>query len=136
MGRLSDTDVGLMLDLYFGQHVVTVPATHYVGLSTTQPTNAGAGITEPVGAGYAPVAVANDATTWPVAASRAKSNGVAVTFPQPTGAWGECGWFVVRADTAAGRMVGWGALAEARIITDTSQPPSFPVGALILSAPS
>ncbi len=72
---------------------IYAPATWYLGLSTTAPTDDGSGFTEPVGNGYARCTVPNDATRWGTASPGGdgitrKSNVAAFTFPNPTGAWG------------------------------------------------
>lgn len=135
MGRLSDADANNDLDVRFGGATSSAPATYYVGLSTTAPANDGTGITEPVGNGYARVSVANNATSFPAASSRAKSNGVVITFPTPTAAWGTVGWFVLMDASTAGAMHAWGQLADAQN-PDVSSPVYFPAGSLVINAPS
>lgn len=68
------------------------PSIWYIGISTT-PSNAdGTGFTEPVGGSYARVAVTNNGTNFPNAATVAgvteKVTGAKITFPNPTGNWG------------------------------------------------
>lgn len=72
---------------YGGAATYVKPATVYIGLFTAAPTVAGGG-TEVAGGSYARVAVTNDATNWPDAVARAKSNAVALAFAQATGSWG------------------------------------------------
>lgn len=88
-----DIQEALIADSQFGGGATTwAPATWYFGLSITQPNDDGSNFTEPVAAAYARVAMVNNATNFPPAATVAgvttKSNGVAITFPNPTGLWG------------------------------------------------
>lgn len=68
------------------------PVTWYIAVSTTVSNADGTGFTEPVAAGYARVAVTNNAVNFPGAATAggttSKTSGAKVTFPNPTGAWG------------------------------------------------
>lgn len=90
-------------DSQFGGGSTTwAPTTWYLGLSTTVPNDDGTGFTEPSGGSYARVAVTNNATNFPAAATvsgeTTKSNGTKLTFPNPTGTWGAIlyyGWFTV-----------------------------------------
>lgn len=132
-GRLSDSDANNMLDSRFGGVAVDVPATYYVGLSTTLPTNTGGNITEPVGNGYARVAVANNAANFPAAAGREKSNGTAITFPFATGPWGSPAFFVLMDAATDGAMRGFGPLGSTQAIA-TGTRPSFAPGALTIAA--
>lgn len=70
------------LDLWFGNTAPTPPATWYVGLLA-------AGDTELSGDGYARVAVTNNTTNFPNAASKTKSIATSVTFPTATADWNE-----------------------------------------------
>lgn len=99
----SDDQERLSADLHFGAGAVViatvtyVPATWYLGLSTTQPNDDGTGFTEPVGFNYGRVAAANNGTTFPAATTvggvTTKRNGAALTFPVPSGLWGVIGWW-------------------------------------------
>lgn len=88
MGAKYD-ELRAIADLRFGSGS---PTTWYIGLSTT-PSNAdGTGFTEPVGGGYARVAVTNNGTNFPPAGTvsgvTSKATGAKVTFPNPSGSWG------------------------------------------------
>lgn len=109
MGRISDTYANALLDLAFSK-IDAYPATFYVGLSTTAPTNTGTNVTEPSTGGYARVSVTNNASNWPAASSRAKSNGNSVIFPTATNSWGTITHFVIYDAATAGVMVAWGEL--------------------------
>lgn len=90
----SDARERAVLDALFGSGS---PATWYVGLSTTAPNDDGTGFTEPSGGSYARVAKTNNSTNFPAAATvggvSSKSNGTAITFPNPTGNWGNLIWY-------------------------------------------
>jgi hypothetical protein len=80
----------------FGGGAITgvAPGTWYVGLSVSSPGNDGSGFIEPVGGAYVRVAVPNTAASWPAASVGAdgltrKTNGVKITWPNPTGSWGQ-----------------------------------------------
>ncbi|MDP9488130.1 MAG: hypothetical protein M3Q49_20465, partial [Actinomycetota bacterium] len=80
----SDFMENTILNEVFGGVNYVPVGTVYVALYTTAPDDAGAGGTEVSGGAYARVAVTNNATNWPAAVGGAKSNGVAITFPQAT----------------------------------------------------
>lgn len=93
----SDARERAVLDSIFGSGT---PPTWYQGLTTTVPNDDGSGFTEPVGNGYARVAKTNNTTNFPAAATVAgetsKKNGTKITYPDPTGPWGDIkgyGWF-------------------------------------------
>lgn len=83
----SDYLESKVLDHLLGRTTYTAPATVYVALYTTAPTDAGGG-TEVSGGGYARKAVTNDATNWPAASGGSKANGTAIAFPEATANWG------------------------------------------------
>lgn len=74
------------------------PATWHLALSTTTPSNDGAGFTEPSGGSYARVSITNNATNFPAATTDSsgitkKMNGTKFTFSNPTGNWGTITYF-------------------------------------------
>ena len=73
-----------LLDICLGNGT---PATVYVGLCTGV-TAGGVVSGEPSTNNYARVAVTNNATNFPAASAGSKSNGTAINFPTPSGAWG------------------------------------------------
>jgi hypothetical protein len=133
LGFLTDASVDALLDLFAGTgHGSAFPSSYDVALSKTQPNNNGTGVTEPSGAGYARVDI--PAASWGAAATRQKTNSVAVTFAQPTGDWGVVGWFCLY-DHGTSTFRAWGALSSQVNITAASDPPVFGVGALVINAP-
>jgi hypothetical protein len=133
MGRLSDADANNMLDVRFGGVASSAPATYYVALSTTAPTNTGTNVTEPSGGGYARVAVTNNATNFPAAAGRSKSNGTVITFPVATASWGTISHFALYDAATGGAMRAWGALATPQAVASGATA-DFPVGSLTITA--
>lgn len=84
--KIADSQFGA------GAQSTFAPATWYLGLSTTLPSDDGSNFTEPTGGSYARVALTNNSTNFPAAANSngvtSKSNGAKFTFPNPTGNWG------------------------------------------------
>ena len=79
-----------LLDAIYGDTPVNPPATVYVGLSSTTPTQDGTNITEPNGGSYARVAVTNDGTEWADATvddPSVKTNINNIEFPESTDEW-------------------------------------------------
>lgn len=94
MGGAHDSRERAIADSQFGGGATSwAPATWYIGLSTTQPNEDGSGFTEPSGNGYARVPMTNNTTNWPAATTvggtTTKSNGAKITYPNPTGGWGQ-----------------------------------------------
>lgn len=131
----SDARERAILDAMFGSGN---PATWYVGLTKAVPNDDGSGFSEPVGAGYARVAVTNNVTNWPAATTTAgrtvKKNGAKITWANPTGNWGNIlGWGVFLALT--GGLPEITQLNES-IITPVSgiSPVEFDIGFLEIEA--
>lgn len=134
MGRLADAFANNMLDVAFSKATNNMPATLYFGLSTTTPTNTGTNVTEPSGFTYARVSVTNNATNFPAAAARAKSNGTVIVFNTATGSWGTVTHWVAYDAATVGTFVAWGALTTPIAIGASTQA-SFAIGALVINAP-
>jgi hypothetical protein len=103
-----------LLDHVWGNAAYTAPATLYIGLSSTTPTEAGTGVTEPSGGAYARVAVTNNATNWPAATTGAKSNGTTITFVQASADWvagADLTHALVYDALTSGNLLGYGALS-------------------------
>ncbi len=102
-----------VLDHVFGKAPYTMP-TAYVGLSTADPLDTGAGLAEPAGGAYARVSTA--AVDWNSAAAGSISNANALTFPTATGAWGTVTHFAVFDAATAGNMLSSGALSVSKAV--------------------
>ena len=118
-----------VLDQLFGGLDYAEPATLYIALSTTTPTDAGGNFTEPVGNGYARKGEANNKTTWTTAAAGALSNAIEIIFAQATGAWGTITHFGIFDALTGGNLLATGALTVAKPI-DADDTAKFAVGDL------
>lgn len=77
----------------------TSPATVYVALYTTDPTDADTG-TEIAGNGYA-----RQSVTFGAPANGASTNSAAVEFPQATGSWGTVAYIGLRDASSGGNLL-------------------------------
>ncbi len=119
------------LDLAWGAVAFTAPVTVYAALYTAAPSDSGGG-TEATGGAYARVAITNNATNWPAAASGAKSNGTVITFPTATANWGTVTHFGIFDAATAGNLLNWGALTTSQAV-NTGATPSFAAAALSIT---
>lgn len=121
-----------ILDHIFGGGDYARPATVYVALHTADPTETGA-TGEVTGGDYARVAVTNNATNFPAAASGAKANDTVIQFPDPTANWGTVSHFSIWDAASAGNCLMIGALSQSKAVNNGDPGPRFPVGELDLS---
>ena len=88
----------------------TSPATVYVGLFTSDPTDAGSG-TEVSGGSYARTAV-----TFGSPSNGVTTNSAAIEFPQATGSWGTVGWIGIHDAATSGNLLYHTALDTSKVI--------------------
>ena len=88
---------------------VTRPSAWFVGLFTTDPTDAGTG-TEVSGGSYARQAMAFSVT------GDTATNSATVTWPVATGNWGEIGWIGIYDNSTGGNLLFHGQVAVAKTI--------------------
>jgi hypothetical protein len=88
----------------------TSPATVYVGLYTSDPTDANTG-TEVSGGSYARTAV-----TFGAPSNGVSTNSAAVEFPQATGSWGTVGWIGILDASTSGNLLYHTALDTSKTI--------------------
>ena len=88
----------------------TAPTTVYVGLFTSDPTDAGSG-TEVSGNAYA-----RQSATFAAPSSGVSSTSADVQFPQATGTWGTVGWFGIFDALTTGNLMYHGALTASKTI--------------------
>jgi len=88
----------------------TSPATVYVGLFTSDPTDAGSG-TEVSGGSYARTAV-----TFGAPSDGVTTNSGAVEFPQATASWGTVGWIGIHDAATSGNLMYHTALDTSKTI--------------------
>jgi len=116
MGSIADFLEGELLD-----HVCNAayehPATVYLGLSTADPLDTGAGLAEPSGNGYIRKAI-----TFGAAASRVVTQDGAVNFDQASGAWGTITHWALFDAESAGNMMAHGALAASKEVVSGNTP--------------
>jgi hypothetical protein len=135
MGSISDYLENEMLDHIFNGAGAawTPPATVYIGLSTADPLDTGAGIAEPSGNNYGRIACAFGA-----AATRMISNSGTLTFPQASGPWGLITHFFIcdhQTNTSWGtdvQLLAHGILAVSKSVV-SGNTPSFAVGEIDVS---
>ena len=75
-------------DLMFGSVAFTQPATYYLGLSTSTISSSGSNVSEPVGNGYARVAIPNTKSYFTYSSSGCLVNSGSIAFPISSGSWG------------------------------------------------
>lgn len=129
MGSFSDYWENEILDHIFGKGSYT-PPTIYVGLSTADPTDSGAGLAEPSGNGYA--RVQTSALDWNAAANGSLNNAGNITFAQATGNWGTITHFALFDAATAGNMLAHGALSQSKLVSE-SDTARFEAGDLQIS---
>jgi len=129
MGSFSDHWENEILDHVFGKGTYT-PPTIYVGLSTADPGDDGAGLAEPSGNGYARVTTAG--TDWNAASGGALDNATAIEFADATGDWGTVTHFALFDAASGGNLLAHGALNQSKTMTsgDTAR---FATGELDVS---
>lgn len=108
------------------------PGTLYIAFYDNDPRTTGA---EPVGNGYSRIAVANNSTNWPDAASGQKSNGVEFVTPPSTAAWDKTvTWFgIIDTASGAGNLADVGQLASSVTIPAANYTARFQVGTLVIA---
>ena len=88
----------------------TAPTTVYVGLFTSDPTDAGSGA-EVSGSAYA-----RQSATFAAPSNGASSTSADIQFPQATGVWGTVGWFGIFDALTTGNLMYHGALTASKTI--------------------
>jgi hypothetical protein len=115
MGSFSNHWENAILDHLFGKGNYAPPVI-YIGLSTSDPTDSGAGLNEPSGNGYSRVQTAE--TDWSVATGGLLDNVNPITFDAATGDWGTVTHFALFDTVSAGNMLAYGALAQSKTISN------------------
>jgi hypothetical protein len=118
-GSKSNYLENALLDGVLGGPAFSLPTTIYIALSTAaySETATGASMSEVSGNGYARVAVTNNATNWPAAASAQKKNGATFSFPAASGTgWGTVNAFYILDALSGGNVLYGGDLTTARSV--------------------
>ena len=112
MSEMSDYLENALLNHVLRNTAMTSPTTVYVALSTADPTDAGSGLAEPSGNGYARTAVTFNAPSGGVCDNQA------VTFPAATGAWGTLTHFAIMDASSGGNMLYHSPLNASKAVDD------------------
>jgi len=113
MGSFADHWENEILDYLFGKGSYASP-TIYVGLSTADPGDDGAGLSEPAGNGYARVQTAP--ADWNSASGGSLDNASLIEFNEATDAWGTLTHFALFDAASSGNMLAHGSLTQAKTI--------------------
>lgn len=103
------------LDTLWGGPAFVRPATVYLALFLTAPTDAGGGV-EVSGMNYSRVGLTNDATIFPAAAGGIKTVPNQINFPSATGPWGSVRAVGLYDAPAGGNLLVWTNLSATRFI--------------------
>jgi len=144
MAALTDFAENKVLDAILRAQALGAPATFYVGLFTSAPSDTGGG-TEVSGGSYTRVAVTSSLANWSgsqSAGSTAASSGtdgtvennIAITFPTPTANWGTIVAFGLFDASTAGNLWIQSTLGVSKTVNNGDAAPSFAIGALTFQA--
>lgn len=136
---LTDTYENSIIDWLMRGQSLTPPATGYIALFTTCPTDSTSG-TEVSGGSYARVAVTASLANWAGTQSAGSttassgtggttSNNSVITFPTATADWGTVNCFGYMTASTSGTLIFYAALTASRVITNGATV-SFSAGAL------
>ena len=84
----SNSFEDVVLDSILGVGATLLTNNLEVALSSTNPTEDGSGITEPVGNGYIRKEISKDNAYWGAAIDGEKTNSSIISFAEASGAWG------------------------------------------------
>lgn len=135
MAGFVDTVEQALLNHFLTDGAYTPPATMYIALSSTTPTEAAGNFTEPSTGSYARVSTA--AADWAAATGTApatKATSAVKTFPTATADWVSAAnltHFGLYDASTAGNLLAWGALTTPKPVLN-GDTPSFASGALVL----
>jgi len=110
MAEMSNYLENALINATLRNTAYTSPSTVYVGLFTSDPTDAGSG-TEVSGGSYARVAV-----TFGAPSNGASTNSAAVEFPQATGDWGTITHIGILDASSSGNLLYHTALDNSKVI--------------------
>ena len=99
MSEMSNYLENALINVTLRATSYTAPTTVYVGLFTSDPTDAGSG-TEVSGGSYARTAV-----TFAAPSNGVTTNDADVTFPTATASWGVVGWIGINDASTAGNLL-------------------------------
>jgi hypothetical protein len=129
MGSFSNYWENTILNHLFGKGSYA-PATIFVGLSTSNPGEDGAGLNEPSGNNYA--RLETTASDWSSASNGSLANADMIDFNQATGNWGTVTHFALFDAASGGHLVAYGTLETPKAI-GSSDTVRFDPGDLVVS---
>lgn len=144
MSNLTNFAENKLVDAVLRGQSIGTPATWYVALFTSDPTETGAAGTEVSGGSYARVAVTASLANWAGTQSAGSttassgtggvtSNNNAITFPAPTANWGVVThWALMDASTSGNAWI-YGALTASKTVNNGDAAPSFAAAALSIT---
>lgn len=110
MAAMSNYLENALVNAVLRNTAFTSPSTVYVGLFTSDPTDAGSG-TEVSGNGYA-----RQSSTFAAPSNGASSTSATIEFPQATGSWGTVAYFGIFDASTSGNLLIHGALTTSKTI--------------------
>jgi hypothetical protein len=110
MSEMSNYLENALINVTLRATSYTAPTTVYVGLFTSDPTDAGSG-TEVSGGSYARTSV-----TFAAPSNGVTTNNADVTFPTATASWGTVGWIGIHDAATSGNLLYHTALDLAKTI--------------------
>jgi hypothetical protein len=116
MGSISDFLENELLDHCFNAAWAS-PTTVFLGLSTADPLDTGAGLAEPSGGAYSRVTI-----TFVTAVTRNVTQKAKVTFPQATNAWGDITHYSVHDAVSGGNFLAHGSLNTTKGVVNGNTP--------------
>jgi hypothetical protein len=111
MAEMSNYLEGALINATLRNTAYTSPAAVYIGLYTSDPTDANTG-TEVSGGSYTRTAV-----TMGAPSNGVSTNTAAVEFPQASGSWGTVGWIGILDATSSGNLLYHTALDTSKTIS-------------------
>jgi len=105
-----------ILDYNFGSTAYSVPASFFMGLSTTTISVTGSNATEPSGAAYARVEISNDKTNWTYASSGCLLNSASIVFTESSGSWGTVTHVALWDASTSGSIWFYEALPSSKVV--------------------
>lgn len=139
MSQMTDYLENQLIDHIFRTATFAKPASLYIGLFTSAPSDSSLG-TEVVGGSYARVQLNPLNSNWEATQggivgassgiSGATQNFVAITFPAPTANWGVITHVQIFDAVVAGNPLVYGTLTVPKTVNSGDAAPSFAAGAL------
>lgn len=131
MAGKSDYLENKILNYIFNGGSFSAPATVYLGLFTSAPTDAGGG-TEVSGGSYARVAKTCNTTNFPTTTNGVITNDTLITFAQATASWGTIVAFGIFDALSGGNLLYWGNVSPAKTVAN-GDTMSVAIGSLTIS---